>query len=99
MDMKYSRVRRSKTTPAYSKRNNTARVPEPVDAAGRCLGDLHNFAQFDMTSRGLRYHVTVAFRQGYGETFSARSTALEYAEQQLNKLLAEHDGLEHETFS
>lgn len=52
-----------------------------------------------MTSPGLRYHVTVAFRQGYGQTFGARSTALEYAEQQLQKLLAEHDGLEHEDFA
>src|SRR5262245_34036800 len=42
-----------------------------------------------MTSPGLRYQVTVAFRQGYGETFTARSSALDYAEQQLQKLLAE----------
>ena len=52
-----------------------------------------------MTPPGLRYHVTVAFRQGYGETFSARSTALEYAEQQLRKLLVEYDELENEDFA
>ena len=52
-----------------------------------------------MTPPGLRYHVTVAFRQGYGETFSARATALEYAEQQLRKLLAEYDQLENENFA
>jgi hypothetical protein len=52
-----------------------------------------------MSSPGLCYHVTVAFRQGYGETFAARSTALEYADQQLQKLLAEYDGLRHEVFA
>jgi hypothetical protein len=52
-----------------------------------------------MTSPGLRYHVTVAFRQGYGETFSARTAALEYAGQQLQKLLAEHGGLEPADFA
>jgi hypothetical protein len=52
-----------------------------------------------MTTPGLRYYVTVAFRQGYGETFTARSSALEYAEQQLQKLLAEHNELEHEDFA
>ena len=44
-------------------------------------------------------HVTVAFRQGYGETFAARSNALDYAEQQLQKLLAEYHELEHEDFA
>jgi hypothetical protein len=52
-----------------------------------------------MNPPGLRYHVTVAFRQGYGETFTARSTALEYAEQQLRKLLAEYHELENEDFA
>jgi len=52
-----------------------------------------------MTSPGLRYHVTVAFRQGYGAIFSARSAALDYAEQQQQKLLAEHDGLEPAEFA
>jgi hypothetical protein len=41
----------------------------------------------------------VAFRQGYGETFSARAAALEYADRQLQKLLAEYGALEHEDFS
>jgi hypothetical protein len=52
-----------------------------------------------MNPPGLRYHVTVAFREGYGETFSTRSTALEYAEQQLRRLLGEHDRLENEDFA
>src|SRR5262245_45021378 len=57
------------------------------------------FPRIKMTSPGLRYHVTVAFRQGYGATFSARSTALDYAEQQLRRLLAEYDELENEDFA
>lgn len=52
-----------------------------------------------MTPPGLRYLVTVAFRQGYGEIFSARAAALEYAEQQLRKLLAEYHELENEDFA
>lgn len=39
-----------------------------------------------MNPPGLRYHVTVAFRQGYGEAFGSRSAALEYAEKELQRL-------------
>ena len=46
----------------------------------------------------MRYYVTVAFRQGYGQTFDAPYTALEYAEDQMHKLLAEHAELEQEDF-
>jgi hypothetical protein len=52
-----------------------------------------------MTPPGLLYHVTVAFRQGYGETFGARSTALEYAAQEQRKLLAQYPALENEDFA
>ena len=51
-----------------------------------------------MTSDLHVYCVTVAFRQGYGESFARLDVALTYAETQMNELLTEHEHLENEEF-
>jgi hypothetical protein len=44
------------------------------------------------------YYVTVLFRQGYGDHFATADEALEYAEMEIHRLLAEHEELECEPF-
>jgi hypothetical protein len=45
------------------------------------------------------YHVTVAFRHGYGASFPTAESALEYAEAEMEQLLAEYEEFEREDFA
>ena len=51
-----------------------------------------------MSSESRVFHVTVAFRHGYGESFSRLDAALDYAETQMHTLLAQYEELENEDF-